>query len=918
MENRNTTQSKTSTLRQQAEALLKEQHEKANLTSAEVAMLKLIHELKVHQIELEQQNEELKLAKSGAQEVIDLYDFAPIGYFTLSQAGEIIRLNLCGAEMLGKERGLLQNSLFGFFVCDESKPTFNLFLEKVFKSKTKETCEVVLLKNTNLPVYVQLTGLITQNQETCLITTVDNTERKQAEEALRESEKRLNEAQKNAILNGISANFAFVDKDLKIIWANKTAAESVMKTPDEMVGQTCHHFWADPSKPCEECPTLKAFVSKKPEQTLMTTPDSKIWEERGEPIFDVNGNLIGVVEIATDVTARKRSEEKLRISEERYRLLAENSRDVIWTMKLDGTITYISPAVEQLRGFTVEEAMHQPLDKTLTPDSQAIVIEYLQRLNTAFKSGLPLESFRGENEYYCKDGSTLWTEVIVYPLPANDSGSVTMLGVTRDNTERRKAETALRKSEEMLRETGRMAKLGGWELDLTTMELSWTEETYRIHEVEPDQKPLLEDGINFYAPESRPILQRDLDLAIKQGVSFDVELPFITAKGNHLWVRSFGKADLVDGHPVRLFGVFQDITKRKEAESALRESEETYRSILQASPDDITITDLEGRILMVSPATLQILRCKDENELIGHFVDEFIFPDDRERAKNNIALMFQGIMTGLGMYRGLRADGSIFDMEANAEFIRDVNGQPNKILFIVRDISERKKAEQALQESEQRFRNNMEHFKLISAMLDTDGNITFANTYFLKLTGWQLHEVLGRNWFELFIPPQAEVRNVLFHQIEQGIIPLNYQNEILTRTGERRLIDWSNALLRNAQGNIVGIAGIGVDITDRKNAEDALAQSRSELKAIYEFSPVMMCLVDANRRIIFANPAFTALTGTSEEQLKGGHACGVFGCINAFNDVRGCGFGDNCRNCSLRLAMDDTLQNGTGHINVEY
>jgi len=266
MENRNNTQSKTSTLRQQAEALLKKQHEEANLTSTEADLLKLIHELKVHQIELEQQNEELKPGKSCAQEAVDLYDLAPTGYLN---------------EICSTDYDLQGNPVRSFDIVQ------------------------------------------------------DVTAPKQTEIQLQ-----INEAQKNAILNGISANIAFVDKDLKIIWANKTAADSVNKTPDEMIGQTCHHFWGDPSKPCEACPTLKAFVSKKPEQTLMTTPDGKIWEEKGEPIFDVNGNLIGVVEIATDVTDRKHSEDELRISEERYRLLAENSRDVIWTMKLDGTITY--------------------------------------------------------------------------------------------------------------------------------------------------------------------------------------------------------------------------------------------------------------------------------------------------------------------------------------------------------------------------------------------------------------------------------------------------------------------------------------------------------------------------------------------------------------------------------------------------
>lgn len=147
--------------------------------------------------------------------------------------------------------------------------------------------------------------------------------------------------------------------------------------------------------------------------------------------------------IGRDFTERKEKEDNLLIREERYRLLAEHARDVIWTMELDGTITYISPAVEELRGFTVKEAMHQPLNQIITPESQAIVIAYMQRLNAAYSTGKELEDFKCENEYYCKDGTTLWTEVFVHPYFAATSNVPSILGVTRDISERKQFETRL-------------------------------------------------------------------------------------------------------------------------------------------------------------------------------------------------------------------------------------------------------------------------------------------------------------------------------------------------------------------------------------------------------------------------------------------------------------------------------------------
>ncbi len=174
--------------RQKAEELLKNKLPETNLHLSQTELLNLIHELEVHQIELELQNEELMKARSSAQEVaekyLELYDFAPIGYLTLSKEGEILEINLAASQMLGKDRINLRNNQFGFFISELTKPIYYKFLSKVFSGNKKETCEVILAITTRTLIYVNLTGIIDRNSEQCLLTITDITNQKKAEAEL--------------------------------------------------------------------------------------------------------------------------------------------------------------------------------------------------------------------------------------------------------------------------------------------------------------------------------------------------------------------------------------------------------------------------------------------------------------------------------------------------------------------------------------------------------------------------------------------------------------------------------------------------------------------------------------------------------------------------------------------------------------
>ena len=182
---KNVSLSNAISLRRQAEERLSTGTFICDLKNNDYENLKLIHELQVHQIELEIQNEELMQTKEItdilAEKYIDLYNLAPLGYFTLTMHSEIIELNQFGSNMLCKDDLLSKNSLFGFYVIDEDKPVFNLFMEEIFRSHSTETCMVGMQLNENIIKNVLLTGNIIQDNDHCIIAAIDISERMRLE-----------------------------------------------------------------------------------------------------------------------------------------------------------------------------------------------------------------------------------------------------------------------------------------------------------------------------------------------------------------------------------------------------------------------------------------------------------------------------------------------------------------------------------------------------------------------------------------------------------------------------------------------------------------------------------------------------------------------------------------------------------------
>ena len=262
------------------------------------------------------------------------------------------------------------------------------------------------------------------------------------------------------ILDALNASVFIKGRDRRYLYVNRHAARVLGRAPTDIVGRTDE----------ELLPAEIAAAGKIVDESVLTTGETWHGEESlpdpdGHSRYFLSTKVLlrkpGQTEYLlgffTEITALKESElalkasaqalrdsqEEVRISEQRHRYLADNARDVVWVMTLDGTISYVSPAVMTVRGLTQEEAMAQTLDQILTPDSQLVVMDYFRKLYESVQNGTPPEKFRGENEYWRKDGSTFWSEVMAYPILDDDGKIVEILGVTRDIDDRKRHELEL-------------------------------------------------------------------------------------------------------------------------------------------------------------------------------------------------------------------------------------------------------------------------------------------------------------------------------------------------------------------------------------------------------------------------------------------------------------------------------------------
>ena len=323
-----------------------------------------------------------------------------------------------------------------------------------------------------------------------------------------------------------------------------------------------------------------------------------------------------------------------------------------------------------------------------------------------------------------------------------------------------------------------------------------------------------------------------------------------------------------NGELIALQGRVADITERKQMEEALTKSEEIYR---------ITAEKTGQMVYDYNPATGEVKWEGAVEAITGCTKEEFqpvdvhgwanlIHPDNREDALRALDEAQRKCSSYDVEYRFLQRNGNYIYVEEHGVFLPDAEGNAYRMLGSINDITERKRTEVALRTEKEYSESIVNTAQVIILVLDTEGRIVSFNPYMEEVSGYRIEEVAGKDWFATFLPEydQEHIRR-LFRQAISNIQTQGNVNTIVTKTGEERDIEWYDKTLKDAEGNVMGLLSTGQDITERKQAEEALSESEKRFSTIFNESPIPASLTQmSDSKLTEVNDAWCKLMGVSE------------------------------------------------------
>jgi PAS domain S-box-containing protein len=681
-------------------------------------------------------------------------------------------------------------------------------------------------KDEELERYEQSLEKLVEERTTELRMTVEELQREISEGKSAKEELLRAQADWENIFQAIGHPTLILDPEHKVIAANRAAVKASGITEEDLRSKKCYEIFHGTDQPPEGCPLEKMSVSGH-----LETIEIEMEALGGcflvscTPVFDEKGDLRNIIHIATDITEQKRLEKILEKERQELKLIIDTSPIIIFYKDKEGEFIRVNKAFaealkmpeEDLMGKTVFDLYSAKIAQGMTNDDHEVLKSVCPKLNII--------------EQYESASGIRWVQTDKIPICDKNGIPVGLIGFAQDITERKRAEETLRESQELYRSlfegvpVGLYRTMPGGEILDTNLAL-----------VEmlgyPDRESLLVVNlVDMYVnPED---CKRWEALMESRGVVHDFEAQFRRYGSTVIWIRNTCRAVRHgDGEILYHEGAIQDITERKRAEEALRESEERYRALFEESRDVIYITTREGKFIDINKSGLELFGYTKE-EMMSLSVEQIYFdPDDRPRFQQEIER--KGFVRDYEI-KFRKKDGTEIDCLVSAIVQRANDGSILGYQGIIRDITERKQAEEQLRKSQQLLAKTFSSLREAVFIIAADTvEIIDCNPAASEIFGYRREEMLGRQTAFLHIDEAAleEFRRHLNSAIaEEGFLS-HLEFKMKRKDGIIFSTEHYVMPLEDEQGRRVSWVSVVHDITERKRAEEQLRSSREQLRAL--------------------------------------------------------------------------------------
>jgi len=688
----------------------------------------------------------------------------------------------------------------------------------------------------------------------CLEINRNITERKKQEQMLADEL-----IQRRLLFDKSLDGIVVLDVDARVVEANQRFADMLGYTLEEV--RELHTWDWDKNFPPEQLLEMGRTVDEK--GLHLETKHSR----KDGSVIDVDISISGIMYggrklifcIHRDITDRNRAQEALIDSEENYRELANSITDVFFAMDEHLRYTYWNKASEILTGVRAEDALGKSLSE-IFPDSPG-----LRKAIKVYRGVLKTQKSQTFVNDFDIDGRHYVFEIGAYP----SRGGIAVF--VRDITERKQAEDARREAEQERSALLEEAPVSIVHTDLEG-KITYVNQRFESESGYSREEVIGKNGfqLDWFPAGTLEFLAERMAARLGGSPAKHWETQFKCKDGQWIWIELEGKVLRRFGVPAGFQIIATNFTERRQAEEALRQSEERYRTMLEEMEEGYYEVDMAGNFTFVNDAMSRIL---------GYSRDELIGMNYRiYTPKEDVKPIFQAYnrvyQTGEPLkwfpMAEIRKDGTRILAEDSVFPLRNENGEVIGFRGISRDITERKRAEEALRQSEERYRTILEETGDGYFETDLAGNFTFVNDAQTRLLGYSREELIGASYRDF--SPEERVKTVLeaYNRMYKTGEPLrNLVDEVIRKDGSHGFAETSAFPIGNDKGQVIGFRGVRRDITEHKQAEEALRRSEDRYRSILEEMEDSYFEVDLGGHFTFVNNSVCRNLGYSKEELIG-------------------------------------------------